>query len=97
MSGEPYSLVEARQRIRRILDDDNLVITTHFIEELDNDGLKMGDALNILKGGFVKQVDFQSNAWRYRVSTPRMTVVVEFEGETKLVLVTVWREKEKRR
>ena len=33
----------------------------------------------------------ENGEWRYRVHTGKMTVIVRFEDETELMIVTAWR------
>lgn len=62
--------------------------------------------MNVLRGGVVREAEWENGSWRYRVETPRMTFVVVFEpdlvtmpgddesvGDIELVVVTGWRNK----
>ena len=80
--------------------------TTHADEELKKDGKTRRDAINVLRGGFVEQTEWDVSRyeWRYRVSTSRMSVVVTVDsselepeppataGETRtfVVVITAW-------
>lgn len=57
------------------------------------DNLAMVDCTNVLRGGVVDPPDFEKGTWRYRVRTMRIRVVVAFRLDSKLVIVTAWREK----
>ena len=61
--------------------------------ELANDHMDIQDCLNVLRGGTVEQAEWEKGAWRYRVRTPRMYVVIEFESDNALFIVTAWRSK----
>jgi hypothetical protein len=50
-----------------------------------------GDAVNVIRGGVVQPPEWEGGEWRYRVRTARMYVVVAFESESELVVVTGWR------
>lgn len=66
----------------------------HFQEEIQKDDLREGDVLNALKAGWMNPrypPEIQSQRWRYRIGTQRITVVVEFESPEEMVLVTAWR------
>jgi hypothetical protein len=71
---------------------------------MDNDGLTDVDAVNVLRGGIVREAEWENGSWRYRVETPRMVFVVVFDPEPdelpadgedvreiELVVVTGWR------
>jgi len=58
---------------------------------MQSDDLTIVDCINVLRGGFVDPAEWENGAWRYRVHTARICVVIEFESETELVLVTAWR------
>jgi len=40
----------------------------------------------------VAEGEYENGSWRYRVYTPRICVVVRFESEDILQIVTAWRE-----
>ena len=90
---EPLSPSDARKLIREILDLGVVAPSGHALKEMANDDLTMVDCTNVLRGGFPDPPEFEKESWRYRVRTPRMSVVVAFLSERKLVIVTAWREK----
>ena len=51
------------------------------------------DCINILRGGKVKEGEYENGSWWYKVETPKMAVVVTFIDENELMIVTAWREK----
>jgi hypothetical protein len=51
------------------------------------------DVVNVLRGGVVEPGEFERGSWRYRVHTVRIWVVIAFNSETELVIVTAWRER----
>lgn len=55
------------------------------------DGLTAVDCVNVLRGGVVGQAELERGAWRYRVTTQRIAVVIVFRSESVLVVVTTWR------
>ena len=57
------------------------------------DALETTDIENVLRGGWSEPGEWENGAWRYRIRTARIVVVVEFVDETELVVVTAWREK----
>ena len=92
LDDEPLRSPDARKLIRGILEHGDVTFTDpHAYDELANDGLETIDAINVLRGGVVAEAEFEHGAWRYRVSTARICVVVEFVSPTRLVVVTAWR------
>ena len=105
--GMPLRATDARKLIRRLLDEGRFVppgTGTHARKEMDKDVLTDVDAVNVLRGGVVREAEFENGSWRHRVETPRMVFVVLFDpepermpaddadvGEMELVLVTGWR------
>jgi hypothetical protein len=55
------------------------------------DGLTELDVVNVLRGGVVEPGEWENGSWRYRVRTQKITVVVAFDSETELSIVTAWR------
>ena len=89
---QPLRATQAKKLIRRILESGTVVFTNHALSELAKDDLTTVDALRALQGGVVEEAEWERGAWRHRVRTPRIAVVVEFESEAELVVVTAWRE-----
>ena len=89
--GEPLTPIEAKKRIRTILDTGTVDFTTHAREELLKDNLGAGDALNVLRAGVVEPAELVGAVWRYRVRTARMYMVVQFRSDVQLLVITGWR------
>lgn len=103
----PLKAAEARKLIRRLLEEGGVVppgAGTHARKEMDKDGLTDVDAVNVLRGGVVREGEWENGSWRFRVETMKMVFVVAFDPEvetmpgedealddTELVLVTGWR------
>ncbi len=90
---EPLKPDDARNLIRQILKSGVVAPSGHGIEEMAKDNLTMVDCTNVLRGGAVDPPDFEKGTWRYRVRTMRICVVVAFRSDSKLLIVTAWREK----
>lgn len=106
----PLKATDARKLIRRLLDEGKFIPPgkgTHARKEMDKDGLSDLDAVNVLRGGVVREAEWENGSWRHRVETPKMVFVATFDpevevmpsddddlGETELVLVTGWRIKQ---
>jgi hypothetical protein len=100
----PLRAPEARTYIRRLLDEGIFVVSDHARREMKKDDLNDSDAINIVRGGVVREPEWENGSWRYRVETPRMCFVVAFDpepetlpdekvdlSEVELVVVTAWR------
>lgn len=91
---EPLPNNQARRLISRILTSGEVELWEHCTKELAKDDLDNLDAVNVLRCGLITEpAEFESERWRYRVHTDRICVVVQFEHETKLSVVTAWRKK----
>jgi hypothetical protein len=92
-SVEPFAPSDAKKRIRSILDTGVLVPSGHALSEMEKDDLTLVDCTNVLRGGWVEPAEWEKGNWRYRVRTARICVVVAFRSESKLAIVTAWRER----
>ncbi len=88
---EPLSPPDARRLIRTILAEGVVTTTRHARDEMAKDGLTLVDCVNVLRGGVVEPAEWEHDAWRYRVRTARIYVVIEFAAEEELVIITTWR------
>jgi len=92
MLNEPLRPNEAKKLIRSILKDGFVTYSQpHAMERLEKHGMSTTDCINILRGGTVEEAEREYGEWRYRVHTGKMTVIVRFEDETELMIVTAWR------
>jgi hypothetical protein len=87
---EPLPAREARALARRILAGGSIVFTKHALQELEKDRKTTQDALNVLRGGAYGEAEWENGGWRHRASTQRMEVVLEFESDEELVVITGW-------
>jgi hypothetical protein len=97
---EPLDPLTARATVRRIVKSGSVTFTDpHSLEAMRDDGLQQIDVLNILRGGWVEEAEWENGAWRYKVRTQRIVVVIELECDDdgaveeaeELVVITVWR------
>ena len=88
---EPLDNQKAQAVVREIVRTGTVTFTKHALVALKDDKLTTVDATNVLRGGWVEFSEWENGAWRYRVRTQRIVVVVEFESERELVVVTSWR------
>ena len=89
----PLDPTDAKRLIVEILRSGTVNFSGHALDEMDNDDLTTVDCTNVLRGGWVEHPEFERGSWRYRVRTARICVVIAFRSETRLVVVTAWREK----
>jgi hypothetical protein len=93
MLAEPLKPSQAKALIREILIGGEVTYSQpHAIERLRKWNLTTVDCINVLRGGAVAEGEYENGSWRYRVYTPRICVVVRFESEDTLQIVTAWRE-----
>lgn len=66
--------------------------TKHCRHEMKNDHLTSVDVLNVLKAGSIFfDAEFEHEAWRYRVETTNILVVIQFRSACEIVCITAWR------
>jgi hypothetical protein len=87
---QPLAAAEARKLARVILAEGTVVFTSHCLKELAKDGKTTVDATNVLRGGAYFEAEWENGAWRHRAQTQRMAVVIEFETEVALIVVTAF-------
>jgi len=88
---EPVSNQEAQKLVREILKDGTVFFTPHAQKAMADDGVTAVDVENVLRAGWVEMSEYENREWRYRVRTNRIAIVVAFESEAELTVVTVWR------
>jgi len=92
MLPEPLRPPEAKKLIREILSRGIVTYAQpHAEERMKKHRLTTVDCVNVLRGGSVEEAEHENGSWRYRVFTGRMCVVVRFESESVLQVVTAWR------
>jgi hypothetical protein len=103
----PLKAAEAKRLIRRLIDEGGFVSPgsgTHARKEMENDRLTDVDAVNVLRGGVVREAEWENGSWRHRVETMKMVFVIAFDpepeampaeeddvGDLELIVVTGWR------
>lgn len=89
---EPFRAHEAKRRIRAILASGFVEYDLpHFRQEAAKDNIDMMDVTNVLRCGVVEEAEMENGEWRYRVRTQKFCVVVQFEAEDEILLITTWR------
>ena len=93
MLDEPLKPAQAKALIREIVTSGEVTYSKpHAEERMYKWNLTIVDCVNVLRGGAVAEGEYENGSWRYRVYTPRIRVVVRFESEDTLQIVTAWRE-----
>lgn len=85
---QPLSAGEARKHARSILEFGAVTFTRHCLQELAKDSKNTVDAINVIRGGAYGEAEWENGGWRHRAQTQRMAVVIEFEAESELIVVT---------
>lgn len=88
---QPLDQRVARDLVRRAVKVGTVVPSRHALAELGKDDLTMVDVENVLKGGAVDSPEWENGEWRYRVRTSKIEVIVAFNSETEIAVVTAWR------
>jgi hypothetical protein len=89
---EPLSPDQATATIKRIVREGAIEWTEHAVRELAADDLTTVDAVNVMRAGAVSDpAEYEHGAWRYRIHTARIWVVIEFNGDMELTVITAWR------
>ncbi len=63
----------------------------HALERLKKHRISMLDVDNVLRKGRVGEAEWENGCWRYPVFSNKFHVVVQFESEEELLIVTAWR------
>lgn len=88
---EPLKPPEAKALARSIFEDGVVDFTQHARDEMGKDGLETTDCLNLVRAGVFQYPELEKNEWRYRVCTARMCIVIVFITDTRLRVITAWR------
>ena len=84
----PLYVADAKLLLKKILN--NGVVTyshPHALERLKERALSMLDCENVLQGGKIEA----DGMHRFKVSTTKITIVIEFLSEEEVLVVTAWR------
>ena len=93
----PLNNTTAKRIIGELLTTGKYILIPHALKALQEDGLTTVDCVNVLRGGWVVQSEMKGGAWRYRIVTQRIAVIVEIELESEpqeLTVITVFRLRE---
>ena len=89
---EPLAKGDAMALIRQIRAGGSVFVPSYAKKRMAEREMDAVDVDNILRGGWLtEEAEYENGHWRYRVRTNAMYVVVQFESETALTVITVWR------
>lgn len=88
---QPLSPPVAKQLGREIVEDGVVEFSSHARDEMAKDDLQTTDCLTLIRSGSYQPAEYIGGEWRYRVVTSRSCVVITFQSETRLRVVTAWR------
>ncbi|TMQ11495.1 MAG: DUF4258 domain-containing protein [Deltaproteobacteria bacterium] len=88
---QPLLAAVARRLARQIIETGSVGFTRHAETEMAKDQLASLDVINVLRGGVYAEAEWENAGWRHQVFTQRIAVVIEFESESELTIVTAWR------
>lgn len=86
---KPLRPPQAKKLISKILDQGTVWYSKHAKERMLNRRLCSVDRENVLRGGIVEEPEFEE-AWRYKVRTPRYELIIVFESEDDLRVISLW-------
>ncbi len=93
MLKEPLARYEALKLARKILNEGSVVFTSHGAGRADERNLSAVDIKNVIERGVVNNEAEQSadGRWAYKIETQKMAVIVGFEDENEMKIVSAWR------
>jgi hypothetical protein len=93
MGSVPNYSPEAKKLILRIIGKSIVTYSQPHAEgQMRKHRISTVDCVNVLRGGVVKEGEYENGGWRYQVCTQKMCVVIRFESESLLEVITAWRE-----
>ena len=102
---ELLTATEAVNLLRQCLESGRIVLTRHFREELQADGLSLQEAYYVLRTGTVfdpPEPDIKTGEWKYRVEGAEpdgkwLVIIFCFKEVDTVFLITVWSVEQARR
>lgn len=88
---QPLSAVDARKLAKEIIVTGFVGFTSHAEKEMAKDNLNAIDVSNVMRGGAYSEAEWENGAWRHQAFTQKIVVVIEFESESELTVITAWR------
>ena len=88
---QPLRAAAARLLLSQILAAGGVRFTGHALRELRKDGITLERAYMVLRGGIVREAEWEQGEWRHQVHAGLDVLVLTFETETNAVVITGWR------
>ena len=84
---------EAKKRIRKVIEEGEVIYSDHALKEMKKDRLTTHDCLCVLRAGIVDPPEWEKGKWRFPVRTMHMHFVVELplNAGLRVEVVTGWR------
>ena len=84
----PMNAADAKKLLKRILESGEVTYSQpHAVDRMKERTLSMVDCENVLRGGKIEP----DGVNRFKVSTNKITVVIEFISDDEVLVVTIWR------
>lgn len=96
LKGKRLDRNQAKKIAVEVLNTGEVSYTGHCKKELRNDRMDTGDVVNVLRCGRIGREPEPAEkfgAWRYRVETQKMTVIIEIHSVSHVRVITAWRNK----
>jgi len=88
---QPLRSAAARLLLSQILATGSIRFTGHTLREFRKDCITVERAYMVLRGGVVREAEWEQGEWRHQVHAGMDVLVLTFETETNAVVITGWR------
>jgi hypothetical protein len=88
---QPLRSSAARLLLSQILAAGGVKFTGHALGEFQKDSITVARAYAVLRGGIVREAEWEHGEWRHQVHGGVDVLVLAFETETNAVVITGWR------
>jgi hypothetical protein len=88
---QPLKPTGAKTLARDVAENGIVELTAHAKDEMAKDHLEATDCLNLIRAGVFEAPEYENGEWRYRSCTMRMCIVFTFISDTRLKIITAWR------
>ena len=93
LDDEPLDKHELDTRTNDVLDNGSVHFTDHVRDDkFPFEDLDELDCRNVLRNGWLDFPEYDEGSWTYRIRTSAIVVVVTFQSERDLVVITAWRD-----
>jgi hypothetical protein len=88
---QPLRSGAARLLLAQILAAGSVRFTGHALRELKKDGITVERAYIVLRGGTLREAEWEHGEWRHQVQAGLDVLVLTSETEANAVVITGWR------